>query len=69
MIIRRNITQILNAIGGAGMILCYPAFGQCLETSIKIYKEDNPSYLKITGIMMIPFILNFGGFYMFRIGV
>ena len=69
MIHRRNITRIINVIGGTGMIISYPMFGQCLETSINIYKEDNPNYLKIIGIMMIPLVLNFGGFYMFRSGV
>jgi hypothetical protein len=56
-------------MGGTGMVMCYPVFGQCLETSVKLYKEDNPNYVKITGIMMIPFILNFGGLYLFRLSV
>jgi hypothetical protein len=63
----RNCSRILNIMGGASMILSYPIFGQCLETSYKLYREEIPNYPKITAIMLIPFVLNFGGFYMFRV--
>jgi len=65
----RKYTRIINIMGGVSMAISYPAFGQCLETSYKLYREDNPSYPKITAIMLIPFVLNFGGFYMFRVNV
>lgn len=67
--IYRNLNKILNITGGIGMIISYPSFGVCLDMSHKIYESDNPNYIKIATIMSVPFILNFGGLYMFRMSV